>query len=78
MILAGTTECLSPPNFQFLVNLGLQKHNNTHWAPPSKIQLHPLVPPISFGPPTMVAVVPDFKDRGPTFGKNSQIIPYFF
>ena len=24
----------------------------------------PLVPPNSFGPPTMVAVVPDFKDRG--------------
>ena len=23
----------------------------------------PLVPPNSFGPPTMVAVVPDFKDR---------------
>ena len=63
LILGGPTECLSLPNFHFLVNLGLQKYNNTPWAPPSKIQLHPLVPPISFGPPTMVAAVPDFKDR---------------
>ena len=31
----------------------------------------PLVPPNSFGPPTMVAVVVDFKDRGegPWVGK---------
>ena len=66
LILRGPTECLSLPNFHFLVNLGLHKYNNTPWAPPSKIQLHPLIPPISFGPPTMVAAVPDFKDRAIT------------
>ena len=63
LILGGPAECLSLPNFHFLVNLGLQKYNNTPWVAPSKIQSHPLVPPISFGPPTMVAAVPDFKDR---------------
>ena len=54
----------SLPNFHILLNLGLQKYNITLWAPLLKIQLHPLVPPNSFGPPTMVAVVADFKDRG--------------
>ena len=56
----------SLPNFHFLLNLGLQKYDITPLAPLLKIQLHPLVPPNSFGPPTMVAVVADFKDRAQT------------
>lgn len=64
MSLGGPKECLSLPNFHFLTNLGLQKYNNTPLVPPSKILLHPLVPPNSVGPPSMDAVDVDFKDRG--------------
>ena len=35
-----------------------------------KMQNHSLVPPNSFGPPTMVAVVVDFKDRAPEAGSS--------
>ena len=48
MDLAGPKEGLSLHNVHFLVNLGLQKYSNI-----------PLVPPKSFGPPTMVATVVD-------------------
>ena len=49
MDLVGPKECLSLPNFHFVVNLGLQKYSNI-----------PLVPPKCLGPPTMVAAVVDF------------------
>ena len=54
-------------NIHFLVNLGLQKYNTTLLIPPFKNTVTP------FGPPTMVAVVVDFKDwagdvRSPTPG----------
>ena len=45
LILGGPTECLSLPNFHFLVNLGLKKYNNTLLATLLKYrELHPLVP----------------------------------
>ena len=45
LILRGPTECLSLPNFHFLVNLGLQKYNNAPWATPFKNTVTPFGPP---------------------------------
>ena len=48
MDLAGPKECLSLPNFHFLVYLGPQNYSNIL-----------LVPPNSFGPPAMAPVAVD-------------------
>ena len=50
MILRGPKDCLNLPNFS--VSRGFQKFYNI-----------PLFPRNYFDPPTMVAVVPEFKDR---------------
>ena len=37
MILGGSKECLSLPNFNFLVNLGLQKYSKKLLVPPNPV-----------------------------------------